>query len=126
MMRYESVSKLTEGEILGMLNGSPSDEDVIRAVMASIYYHDTKFAGETLFRCLQSSSGDLRLGLMRMVHTFMQTHRTAYLAESFLTEMNSEDKVSVENLPELIDLLEGVVEFEEMFRGRPPMSGASV
>lgn len=125
MMRYESASKLTEGEILGVLNDFPSDEDVVRAVMASIYYHDTKFAGETLFRCLQRASGDLRLGLMRMVHTFMQIHRTAYLADLFLLEMKREDKVPVEALPELTDLLEGVVEFEEMFRGRPPINEGS-
>lgn len=60
-----------------------------------------------------------------MVHTFMQTHRTAYLADLFLLEMKHEDKVPVEALPELTDLLEGVVEFEEMFRGRPPINEGS-
>lgn len=125
MMRYESVSKRTKDEILGILNNSAFDEDVIRAVLASIYYHDTEFSGQTLLRALQNAGGDLRLGLMRMVHTFMQIHSTAYLAESFLSETKRENMVSAENLPELTDLLEGVIEFEEMFRGRPPMSEAS-
>lgn len=115
MMKYEEIIHLDKKRIEEMVSGS-CDEDVMVGVLSAIYYYETSFAGETLLKAVQSSNGDLRISLMRLVETFMQMHRTGFLAPSFLEEMSKREGVSEEGRAELAGLMEGVREFAEMFK----------
>lgn len=114
-MKYEKIIHLDKARIEEMVSSS-CDEDILMGVLSAIYYYETIFAGETLLKAIQSSSGYLRTRLMRLVETFMQMHRTGFLAPSFLKEMSKREGVSEEGRAELTGLMEGVREFAEMFK----------
>lgn len=118
-MQFEHISPRGKRDIVMTAESSGSDEDILNAVLAAVYYHDTKFSGDLLLKCLSLASGSRRLGLMRIVETFMQMHRTDYLAPMFLAEMQKKDgSVSTIN-PEIDEIIDAVREFELMFRGNP-------
>lgn len=57
---------------------------------------------------------------MKVVHTFMQIHRTDFLADSYVAEMKKYDEALAPHQFEIEDLVEGVLEFQEMYKGNSP------
>jgi len=95
------------------------DDPLINAILSAVYHSDEALAGEVLLKCLRSANGELRMSFMRVVHTFLQMHRTDFLVASFLEEMEIKGRISKEDASEANDLIEGVREFEEMFSKHP-------
>jgi len=116
-MQFERISHRSKHDIVAMASSSFNDEDVLNAVLSAIYYHDTIFSGDLLLKCLSSASGLRRLGLMRIIETFMQMHRTAYLAPMFLAEMQKRDDIVSSSRPEVDEIIQAVREYEVMFKG---------
>lgn len=116
MMRYEEINPGDENQVLRKLASANDESSVMSAVLSGVYYGSTVFAGETLLRYLMSARGHHRLGLMRVVHTFMQMHRTDFLADSFVAEMQKYDEILASQQLEIEDLIEGVLEFQDMYK----------
>lgn len=115
-MKYENPTPCSEDEVRQKIESSNDESVVLGAVMSAVYYCETEFAGEMLLCCLKKFDGETKISLMRMVHTFMQTHRTSFLSTSFLAEMKKPFEESTHQ-SEILDLIDGVVEFSEMFGG---------
>ncbi|MGR2741096.1 hypothetical protein ACUY1T_21820 [Billgrantia sp. Q4P2] len=119
-MRYEEINPGDESQVLRELASAHDESSVMSAVLSAVYSCSTAFAGETLLRCLMSARGQHRIGLMRVVHTFMQMHRTDFLADSYVAEMRKYDETLASHKLEIEDLVEGVLEFQEMYKGNSP------
>ncbi|UYG03998.1 hypothetical protein OCT51_01155 [Halomonas sp. LR3S48] len=119
-MRYKEINPGDEDQVLSALASVHDDSTVMNAVLSAVYCCSTAFAGETLLRCLMSARGQHRIGLMRVVHTFMQMHRTDFLADSYVAEMKKYDEALAPHQLEIEDLVEGVLEFQEMYKGNSP------
>lgn len=125
MMRYEEITPGDEDKVLRNLVSAHDDSSVMGAALSAVYCCSTAFAGATLLQCLMLAQGQHRIGLIRVVHTFMQMHRTDFLADSFVTEMKKYDEALTAHQFEVEDLIEGVLEFQEMFKGNSPHSPSS-
>lgn len=119
-MRYEEVNPGDENQVLRKLASAHDESAVMSAVLSAVYCCSTIFAGETLLRCLMTARGQQRIGLMRVVHTLMQMHRTDFLADSYVAEMKKYDEALTSHRLEVEDLIEGVLEFQEMYKGNSP------
>lgn len=124
-MRYEEINSGNERQVLCKLASVHDESSVMSAVLSAVYYCSTAFAGETLLRCLMSARGEHRIGLMRVVLTFMQLHRTDFFADSFVAEMQKYDEILALHQLEIEDLIEGVLEFQKMYKDHSPSSPPS-
>lgn len=116
-MRYHQVEAADQDEIIDAIARDEDDSSVIESVLAAIYYHDTEFAGDVLLTALRTASGSRWLSLARMIETFMQMHRTAYLSHAFLSELRRTDIPATEP-PQISELIDAVLEFGSMFETR--------
>lgn len=124
-MRYVEIQPGDENQVLRELSSALDESAVMSAVLSAVYSCSTEFAGETLLRHLISARGEHKIGLMRVVHTFMQMHRTDFLADSFVAEMMKDDVAIASYQSEVEDIIEGVLEYQEMFKGCSPRTSPS-
>lgn len=115
-MQYAAAQKLNSQEINDKLSASPTEEETINLILSAVYFCDTPFAGDCLLKTLYKATGSLSLSLMRVTNTYLQMHRTSYNAQLFLVRMKALLSSSSDNKLEILDLIDGVLAFEEKYK----------
>lgn len=110
-MKYEAAEALSEQEIIDRLHQAQDDDEIIRSLVSAVFYTETEFAGRLLLSAFERIDFSSRRILANVVTSFMQMHRTAFLADEFLAELRK----SGSDVEAMIGSIEEIEEFRSLF-----------
>lgn len=113
-MKYEVAEALSEQQIIERFHQAHNDDEIIRTLLSAVLYTETDFAGRLLLSAFERIDFSSRRYLANVVTSFMQMHRTDFLADEFLAELRK----SGSDVEAMIGSIAEIEEFRSMFAGR--------